>query len=86
MLLIFGSSVHETIINVVRFVCGYCGVDAPQNVMKRSNRFTLFFLPLFPISTRYVNQCTNCGGETALTAEQARHSLTWSARSSDTRR
>ncbi len=54
-------------------------MQAPQNVIKRSHRFTLFFLPLFTFSTRYVNQCTNCGAETALTAEQAQHSLTWSA-------
>jgi len=79
MLLIFGSTIRETLVNVVAFVCGYCQVNAPQNVIKRSNRFTLFFIPLFSFSTRYVNQCTNCGSETALTSEQAHHSLTWSA-------
>jgi hypothetical protein len=80
MLLIFGTTLHETLINVVSFVCGYCHVQAPQNVIKRSHRFTLFFLPLFSFSTRYVNQCTNCGAETALTAQQAQNSLEWSAR------
>ena len=78
MLLIFGSTIRETLINVVSFVCGYCHVRAPQNVIKRSNRFTLFFVPLFSFSTSYVNQCTNCGSETALTSEQAHHSLSWS--------
>jgi hypothetical protein len=80
MLLIFGTTLHETLINVVSFVCGYCHVQAPQNVIKRSHRFTLFFLPLFSFSTRYVNQCSNCGAETALTAQQAQNSLEWSAR------
>jgi hypothetical protein len=80
MLLIFGTTLHETLINVVSFVCGYCHVQAPQNVIKRSHRFTLFFLPLFSFSTRYVNQCTSCGAETALTAQQAQNSLEWSAR------
>lgn len=78
MLLIFGSRVSEAIINVVTFVCGFCGVRAPQNVIKRSNRFTLFFLPLFSFSTKYENECSNCGGRTALTANQARNSLAWS--------
>ncbi|WP_172582640.1 zinc-ribbon domain-containing protein [Subtercola boreus] len=77
MLLIFGSRISEAIINMVTFVCGYCHQQAPQNVIKRSNRFTLFFVPLFPFSTKYVNQCTNCGGLTELTADQARHSLEW---------
>ena len=79
MLLIFGTGIRETIINVVSFVCGYCHTNAPQNVIKRSHRFTLFFLPLFSFSTRYVNQCTNCGAETALTPQQAQNSLEWSA-------
>jgi hypothetical protein len=62
-------------VNVVTFVCGYCSTNARQNVVKASNRFTLFFVPLFSFSTRYYNQCTNCGGRTALTAAQVDHSL-----------
>ncbi|MGH1547710.1 zinc-ribbon domain-containing protein [Leifsonia poae] len=84
MLLIFGSTIHETLITVVTFVCGYCRVDARQNVLKRSHRFTLFFLPL-SFSTRYVNQCTNCGAETALSPEQARNAVAWSANRSSVR-
>ena len=80
MLLIFGSRISQTLINVVTLVCAYCHVQAPQNVIKSTNRFTLFFVPLFSFSTRYVNQCTNCGWETALTAEQVRHSLDWAQR------
>jgi len=79
MLLIFGSTIHETLINVVAFVCARCGVHAQQNVVKRSNRFTLFFIPLFAFSTSYVNQCTNCGAVTRLTSQQAHNSLSWSA-------
>jgi len=77
MFLLFGSRVSEDILNVVAFVCGYCRVQAPQNVVKVRNRFTLFFVPLFTFSTRYVNVCTNCGGETELTADQAQHSVEW---------
>ena len=75
MFLLFGSRVSEKIVNVVSFVCRYCGQQAQQNVVKASNRFTLFFVPLFTFSTRYSNECTNCGGSTALTAAQVQHSL-----------
>ena len=75
MFLLFGSRVSENIVNVVSFVCHYCGQQAQQNVVKASNRFTLFFVPLFTFSTRYRNECTNCGGSTALTAAQVQHSL-----------
>lgn len=78
MFLLFGSSYKQSIINVVAFVCGVCGVHATQNVIRSANRFTFFFIPLFSFSTRYVNVCTNCGAETPLTAAQARNSLEWS--------
>jgi hypothetical protein len=77
--LIFGTDLSEKVVNVVSFVCGFCGADAKQDVIKSSTRFTLFFIPLFSFGTRYRNQCTNCGAEAALTAVQARNSLQWSA-------
>ena len=79
MFLIFGTDFSEKAINVVSFVCAFCGADARQDVIKSSTRFTLFFIPLFSFGTRYRNQCTNCGAEAKLTAVQARHSLQWSA-------
>jgi hypothetical protein len=75
--LLFGINNSHKIINVVTFVCAYCGANSTQNVVKSANRFTVFFLPLFSFSTKYYNECTNCGGQTRLTAGQARHSLEW---------
>jgi hypothetical protein len=75
MFLLFGSRVTEQIVNVVSFVCGYCDKRVPQNVIESKNRFTLFFVPLFTFSRRYRNECSNCGGRTALSAEQVQHSL-----------
>jgi hypothetical protein len=77
MFLLFGTRTAEALINVVSFICGYCGVQAAQNVVKRSTKFTLFFVPLFSFSTSFTNVCTNCGGATALTKSQAQHSLDW---------
>ena len=77
MLLIFGNRISDSIVNLVAFVCGFCNVRAEQQVIKRSNRFAIFFVPLFSFSTKYLNRCTNCGGETALTAEQVQRSLAW---------
>ena len=82
MFLLFGSRAVEQIVNVVTFVCGYCHTNARQNVVKSANRFTLFFVPLFTFSTRFYNECTNCGGRTALTRAQVDHSLTSAARDS----
>ncbi|TFC82721.1 zinc-ribbon domain-containing protein [Cryobacterium sinapicolor] len=79
MFLLFGTRAHRAVINVVSFVCGYCGVLAQQQVVKKSTKFTLFFVPLFPLAKSYANECTNCGGTTRLTATQVGHSMDWAA-------
>jgi zinc-ribbon family len=75
--LLFGTRASDAVINVVAFVCNYCGVHAQQQVVKRSTRMTLFFVPLFTVSSSYYNTCNNCGGTTKLTKAQAQHSLEW---------
>lgn len=80
MFLLFGTRISEQLINVVTFVCGFCHTNAQQNVIKSSNTFTLFFVPLFSFSTRYRNECTHCGGRTALTSAQVARSMQSPAR------
>lgn len=77
MFLLFGTKAVQTVLNVVTFVCGFCGVAADQRVIKSSNRITLFFIPLIPIGSSHYNECSNCGGVTELTAAQAAHSVEW---------
>jgi hypothetical protein len=60
---------------VVAFACGYCGQAVPQRVFKRVLKFTLFFIPLFRVSTSYFVECSNCRGTTSLTEAQATHAL-----------
>lgn len=79
MLLIFGTRLVETLLVLVTFVCPHCGVNANQRVLKIANRFTLFFIPLFTVSTRYAVECQHCGTVTGLTREQAEHSAQWAA-------
>jgi zinc-ribbon family len=42
--------------------CEVCGATAAQVLIRRTTKFSLFFIPLFPVkpATHYV-QCTNCG-------------------------
>lgn len=62
MFLLFGTRASEKVMNVMTFICAYCGVHAEQDVITRRNRLTLFFVPLFPLSTMHFAQCTNCRG------------------------
>jgi hypothetical protein len=79
VILVFGTRASEAVLAIVAFACSFCGVSAPQSVVKRVVRFTLFFIPLFPVATSYRNECSNCGGITALSRAQAEHSAWWAA-------
>ncbi len=60
-MLIFGLSVKEALVGTLFFVCEVCGNQAAHQLVRRVRRFTLFFVPLFPVSTRYVDSCSACG-------------------------
>jgi hypothetical protein len=52
-----------------------CRNPATQVLLKRVTKFTLFFIPLFPISSKFQAQCTFCGQTTKLTKEQGQEFL-----------
>ena len=60
-MLIFGLSAKNFVMATLTFLCETCGNNAPHQLIKRVNRFSLFFIPLFPISTRYLDTCGACG-------------------------
>ncbi|MBW4705038.1 MULTISPECIES: zinc-ribbon domain-containing protein [unclassified Micromonospora] len=72
MFFIFGLRTKVTRSGVVTAVCRHCGNQAAQVISRRSTKFTLFFVPLIPIRTKYVQQCSFCGVEYAVDADEAR--------------
>ena len=44
-------------------VCQSCGRTTPMNLYRARTWFTLFFLPLFPVHTRFIAQCPYCGNQ-----------------------
>lgn len=84
MFLIFGTTLRDRVLVVVTFVCEYCGAQAAQNVIESATKVSLFFIPLFTISRRHVVTCTNCGGTTALSREQATNGIQWAAHNRQT--
>ncbi|SNY54682.1 zinc ribbon domain-containing protein [Paractinoplanes atraurantiacus] len=62
MLLIFGLRSKDTIIGSRLGRCEVCGATAAQTLVRRTTRFSLFFIPLFPVrAARHFVTCTNCG-------------------------
>ncbi|MET0933331.1 MAG: zinc-ribbon domain-containing protein [Mycetocola sp.] len=80
MLLIFGTTLRDRVLVVVRFLCQYCNTDASQDVIESATKVSFFFLPLFTVSRRYFVACSHCGGTTALTKDQATNGIEWAAR------
>lgn len=71
MLVIFGTKAYASVLATVMAVCTVCGNPAAQRVEKRVTKFTVFFLPLFTISTRYAVQCAMCGAISRLDQAEA---------------
>ena len=62
MFLIFGLRSKDTFLGSRLGQCEVCGATAAQSLVKRTTKFSLFFIPLFPVrAARYFVACTNCG-------------------------
>ncbi len=70
-MIIFGTKGYLYQLAMLTLVCGHCGNPSAHALRKRVTKFTLFFVPLFPFSTKYSTQCTFCGAEQKVTKEQA---------------
>jgi len=59
--LIFGLSVSEAHVSTLVYRCETCGNSAAHRLVKRTRRFSFFFIPLFPVGSTYLDTCTACG-------------------------
>lgn len=55
----------------MNLLCPQCQNPAAHRLHRIVNRFTLFFVPLFPVSTKHVLDCTFCGFRRTPTTAQA---------------
>lgn len=70
-MIIFGTKGYLYQLAILTLVCGHCGNPSAHTLRKRVTKFTLFFVPLFPVSTKFATQCTFCGMEQRVAKEQA---------------
>jgi len=59
--LIWGWRWNVQRLNMITLICQKCGNPAAHGLYRRVMKFTLFFIPLFPIRVLYTLQCTYCG-------------------------
>ena len=70
-MVIFGVRTKVFLLTMLTLLCPRCGNPAAHPLHKAVTKFTLFFVPLFPVKTRYTTQCTFCGFGNRLSKEDA---------------
>ena len=70
-MLIIGFSVTETLLSTLVYTCETCGNHAAHQLSKRRRRFSLFFIPLFSVGSKYFDTCTVCGRIREVSRDQA---------------
>jgi zinc-ribbon family len=71
MLLIWGYKRYLQQLAMLTFLCGNCGNPAAHALTRAVTKFTFFFIPLFPLSSKYFTQCTFCGISRRVAKEEA---------------
>jgi hypothetical protein len=83
-MIIFGFRSFVKQLAILTLVCGRCHNPAAHRVLQVTRMFTLFFIPLFPVSRRRQMTCTFCGAGTRLNKAQAQQLLAGASGASGT--
>ncbi|WP_067654576.1 hypothetical protein [Nocardia harenae] len=67
-MLIWGWQRQVLTLAVLAAFCGACRTTGPHGLRKLVTKFTLFFVPLFPISSRSYLECPVCGVQSPVPA------------------
>lgn len=68
-MILVGVRSYQTLVAIVSFICRHCGVHGPKRIEKIVTKFTLFLVPLFPLSTKYLATCVACGTSTPVESQ-----------------
>lgn len=70
MFFLFGLTTREQLRFTRSASCRYCGQFAPQQVVQRKTRLSVFFVPLLTLKRTRVQVCTNCGGTSRISGSE----------------
>jgi hypothetical protein len=60
-MLIFGTRWTLVVLGQLLCACSNCQRDTVHSAMVNKGKFTLFFIPLFPIGRKFLIACNVCG-------------------------
>jgi zinc-ribbon family len=68
---IWGFKRYVTALAMLTLVCGHCQRPTAHPLRRVVTKFTLFWIPLFPTSTKFVLQCSYCGYSQQVSKEES---------------
>ena len=71
MIILFGLRRVATRLGVSFMMCAYCQTPSAHPITRVRRWFTLFFIPVIPLGSKYGVTCTMCGQSTVVTREAA---------------
>jgi hypothetical protein len=71
MIILFGFRRKSSRLATIFVMCAHCRTPAAHAVARTRRFFTLFFVPIIPLGTKYFTTCTMCGYVTQITKEGA---------------
>ena len=72
-MIIFGLKSFVKTLAMLTLVCGRCGNPAAHRLVQRSRWFSLFFVPVIPLSFSRYTTCTFCGATHKVSKPDAQH-------------
>jgi hypothetical protein len=71
MIILFGLRRIASRLGMTFMMCGHCQTPSAHPVTRVRRWFTLFFIPIIPLGTKYGVTCTMCGRSTVVSKEAA---------------
>ena len=70
-MIIWGTRRRNKVMGQTRYTCAKCQQDAFHGIVRSRTYFTLFFVPLFPVSKVTTARCGVCGYQEKIKNETA---------------
>nr|BBH92928.1 hypothetical protein KTA_11270 [Thermogemmatispora argillosa] len=69
--IVYGYRTKQWLMGRIPALCQRCQRMTQQQVVRSQRKFTLFWIPLFPIGTKTFLVCTLCGNQVRIENKQA---------------
>lgn len=70
-MIIYGWKRYARVLALLTLVCQQCAIPSEHVLRRLTTKFTLFWIPLFPINRKHTLFCTSCQHEVKVPREQA---------------